>query len=74
MEQSFQEKVGARIAQLRQEKQLSQQKLAVDANLERTHLTHIEKGRKNISLSTLEKVIKGLEISVSKFFEGEGFK
>jgi transcriptional regulator with XRE-family HTH domain len=74
MDKLFQEKVGARITELRKEKKLSQQKLAIDANIERTHLTHIEKGRKNISLSTLERVIKALETSIHNFFNTKDFK
>lgn len=71
---TFQEKVGARIYALRKEKNLSQQKLAIDASIERSHLTHIEKGNKNISLSTLERIIKALEVSTPYFFNTEDFK
>lgn len=71
---TFQEKVGARIYALRKEKNLSQQKLAFDASIERSHLTHIEKGTKNISLSTLERIIKALETSIADFFITEDFK
>jgi transcriptional regulator with XRE-family HTH domain len=49
--------IGNRITVLRKEKGLSQQKLAIDAGLERSHLTNIENGNKNISLSTLEKIL-----------------
>ena len=64
----LQEIVGERIAHLRKEKKISQQKFSYEANIERTYLTHIEKGRKNISLSTLEKIINALEISPKEFF------
>jgi transcriptional regulator with XRE-family HTH domain len=71
---TLQEKVGQRICELRKEKNLSQQKLAFDANIERSHLTHIEKGEKNISLSTLDKIIKALDIDVLHFFNALDFK
>lgn len=71
---TLQEKVGQRIYVLRKEKKLSQQKLAFDANIERSHLTHIEKGEKNISLSTLEKIIKALDINVPLFFNALDFE
>jgi len=74
MDKLFQEKVGARITELRKEKNLSQQKLAFDASIERSHLTHIEKGKKNISLSTLEKIIKALETPIHVFFNTTDFK
>jgi transcriptional regulator with XRE-family HTH domain len=65
----LQEIIGERIAFLRKAKKISQQQFAYDANLERTYLTHIEKGRKNISLSTLEKIINALEITPEEFFK-----
>lgn len=70
---NFQEKVGIRITELRKESNLSQQKLAYEANIERTHLTHIEKGRKNISLTTLEKIISALNVTPSEFFNSTIF-
>jgi transcriptional regulator with XRE-family HTH domain len=70
----LQELVGARIAHLRKEKKISQQKFSYEANIERTYLTHIEKGRKNISLSTLEKIINALEVSPKEFFSVTEFK
>jgi len=74
MDKSFQEKVGLRVFELRKEKNLSQQKLAVDANIERSHITHIEKGKKNISLSTLERLINALELDIPSFFDDKNFK
>jgi transcriptional regulator with XRE-family HTH domain len=69
----LQELVGERITHLRKERQLSQQKFSYDANIERTYLTHIEKGRKNISLSTLEKIMNALEITPKDFFNTKEF-
>lgn len=61
--------VGIRIAQLRKKKKLSQQKFAYEADIERSYLSRIEKGEKNISLSTLEKITTALEISLQDFFD-----
>lgn len=63
------ELVGKRITQLRKKKKLSQQKFAYEADIERSYLTHIEKGRKNISLSTLEKITTALNITLQDFFD-----
>lgn len=63
--------VGKRITQLRKKKKLSQQKFAYEAEVERSYLTHIEKGRKNISLEMLEKITTALEISLHDFFDPE---
>jgi transcriptional regulator with XRE-family HTH domain len=66
-------KVGERITQLRKAKSLSQQKFAYVADMERTYLSHIEKGRKNISVSTLQKLLSALEISPKDFFDSNEF-
>ena len=70
---NLQEKIGGRIVQLRKAKALSQQKFANEADMERTYLNHIEKGRKNISIGTLEKILLALEISIKDFFDSKEF-
>ena len=67
------ELIGNRIVFLRKAKGLSQQKFADDAGLERSHLTNIEKGNKNISLSTLEKILNALDVDPSEFFNTKDF-
>ena len=67
------EKIGKRITELRKAKKLSQQKFAYEADIERSFLTHIEKGRKNISVGTLQKVTSGLQISLKDFFDTKDF-
>ncbi len=70
----IQEKIGKRIAQIRKEKtKLSQQKFAYEADIERSFLTHIEKGRKNISVGTLERILTALGISFKEFFDSKEF-
>lgn len=65
--------IGERIAQLRKAKKLSQQKFSYEAEIERSYLTHVEKGRKNISIDTLIKITDALEISLKEFFNEESF-
>lgn len=67
------EKIGLRITELRKAKKLSQQKFANEADIERSFFTHIEKGRKNISIGTLEKVTNALSISLKEFFNTDDF-
>lgn len=71
---TIQERIGKRITQLRNAKKLSQQKFAYEADIERSYLTHVEKGRKNISVNTLDKIIKALGVSVNEFFNHKDFK
>lgn len=67
-------RVGKRITQLRKAKELSQEKFSYEADMERTYLTHIENGRKNISLSTLDKIISALGTTPKAFFDSKEFK
>jgi transcriptional regulator with XRE-family HTH domain len=67
-------KIGLRIKELRTEKNLTQEAVAFKAEIDRTFMNHVENGRRNISVDTLEKVIcNGLEISLKEFFNNESF-
>ena len=71
---TIQEKIGKRIYDLRKTTiRLSQEKFAYEADIERSFFTHIEKGTKNISVGTLERVITALGISFQEFFNDEIF-
>jgi transcriptional regulator with XRE-family HTH domain len=65
--------IGERIAELRKAKKLSQQKFSYEAEIERSYLTHVEKGRKNISIDTLIKITDALGISLREFFNDDAF-
>lgn len=64
----IEEKVGQRIKQIRNEKGLSQEKLALKAELDRTYLAGVEQGKRNPSLKSLEKIVDALEISFHELF------
>lgn len=61
--------VGSRIRELRKQRGLSQEKLAFIANLDRTYIASVEKGRRNISIVNLEKLVNALNCSFAKFFQ-----
>jgi transcriptional regulator with XRE-family HTH domain len=65
---NIQEKIGNRIRELRLQKKLSQEALANIAEVDRTYMTSVEKGRRNISIQSLEKILSALEISFAEFF------
>lgn len=50
---NIKEKVGNRIRELRLIKKLSQEALANIAEIDRTYVTSVENGRRNISIETL---------------------
>lgn len=62
------EKIGLRIRQLRQEQHLSQEAFADVCELDRTYISSIEKGRRNVSIVNLEKIANALNINLSTLF------
>ncbi len=58
--------VGARIRQLRIQKGLSMAKLAELADLQDTYIGGVERGKRNISLNSLEKIMLALEADPSE--------
>lgn len=64
------EKVGLRIKEIRSEKGLSQEKLALKADVDRTYLAGVELGKRNVSLKSLEKIIIALDVSFEEIFRG----
>ena len=67
-------KVGQRIKELRKTILLSQESLANKADVDRTYVTDVENGRRNVSVEILERLIKALEVTVSEFFDAKEFK
>lgn len=63
------EKVGSRIKELRRALELSQEKFALKAEVDRTYLAGVEQGKRNPSIKSLEKILKALEVSFGEFFK-----
>jgi len=57
------------IRKLRMDKSISQENLALQADIDRTYISDIEKGERNISVEILEKLANTLEISISDLFK-----
>lgn len=64
------EKIGSKIKQLRLKNKLSQEKLALLSNLDRTYIASVENGKRNISIVNLEKIIIALDTTLENFFKG----
>jgi len=56
--------VGLNIRKIREDKEISQEKLAALADLHRTYIGQIERGEKNIGLKNLEKIAKALNVNI----------
>ena len=56
---------GDRIKEERLKQNLSQEKLALEAEIDRTYMNDIEKGTRNVSLNIAYKLSKALNIPLS---------
>ncbi len=67
-------KIGLRIKELRTEKTLTQEAVAFKAEIDRTYMNHVETGKRNISIATLEKIVcQGLDSNFKEFFNDNLF-
>ena len=71
---NLQESFGKRVRELRTDKGLSQEALAYKAGIDRTYMTDVENGKRNVSVQNIEKIIIALEVSILEFFESDLFK
>ena len=68
-EMSIENKVGRRIKELRHIMSISQEELGFRSGVHRTYIASLEVGKRNVSIATLEKIVKALEVSLSEFFD-----
>lgn len=66
--------VGQRIRNYRTKLGLSQEKLAELSGCHPTYIGQLERGEKNATLESIEKIAEALEIPLSKLFEKLGGK
>jgi transcriptional regulator with XRE-family HTH domain len=69
LKENFSYHVGNRIKELRQARAMSQEQVAHIADITPAYLGQVERGTKNITVYTLEKVCTALNISLSEFFD-----
>lgn len=62
---------GARLRELRQEAGLSQEALAHACDLDRTYVSSVERGHRNVGLLNIERFAAALGISPREFFDGQ---
>ncbi len=63
--------IGKRINELRKVKKLTQEGLAFKADIDRTYMSSIERGKRSISLAVAIKLSSALEIDLLKLIEKE---
>jgi transcriptional regulator with XRE-family HTH domain len=64
--------VGINIKELRKSKKLTQEELSEKCGIQTSFLAGVERGDRNITLQTLEKIITGLEVVPANIFNFEG--
>lgn len=64
----IQQLIGNRIREVRKEKGYSQEELAARADLDRTYMTSVECGKRNISIVNLYRIAQALGITLEELF------
>ena len=62
------EHIGLNIRIIREDRSLSQEKLAALAGLHRAYVGQVERGEKNIGLKNLQKIANALGVDVKDLF------
>ena len=58
--------LGARIREQRNTLKISQEELAYRSDFDRTYISLVERGKRNISFTNLFKLTKALEVTISE--------
>jgi transcriptional regulator with XRE-family HTH domain len=67
------EKIGQRIKELREAQSISQKDLSYYADLDRSYITSVENGHRNISIVNIQKIASALGVSLEEFFKDGKF-
>ena len=59
-------RIGAKVRELRKAQGLSQEELAARSGIDRTYVSQIERAVKNVTIVSLDKVARGLGISLAE--------
>ena len=71
---NIKEKFGFKVKQLREQKCFSIEYLANISNVDRTYISDIEKGKRNVLIEIIEKIITALDTDFVEFFNDNNFK
>jgi transcriptional regulator with XRE-family HTH domain len=67
-EAQIQKHFGERVRELRKQKGLSQEALALACDLDRTYIGGVERGERNISLINIYKIAEALVVNAKELF------
>ncbi len=63
---------GTRLRVLRLARGLSQEVIALEADLDRTYVSGVERGLRNVSLRNITALARALDLSLAELFDGIG--
>ena len=69
MKTEVQRRFGVRLRELRRKAELSQEDLALEAGLDRTYVSSVERGERNISLQNIAKLAKALGARAARLLD-----
>ena len=61
--------IGSRIRTYRMQQGLTQEQLAEKANMHNTYVGQVERGEKNLTIVSLERILNALDVSFPEFFQ-----
>lgn len=62
--------LGRRIKDLRAKNGLSQEKFALQIEMDRTYFASVEAGKRNVAIRNIKKIADGLGVTISELFDG----
>lgn len=66
--ESIEHKFGMRVKEIRLRQNISQEELAFRCGLSKNYISDVERGRRNISLRSIEKIASGFQINEKELF------
>lgn len=60
---------GQRVKEIRLKQNISQEELAFRCGLSKNYISDVERGTRNISLKSIEKIAEGFRINIKDLFE-----
>ena len=65
---SFRKQLGQRIRAIRLERGLTQENLSLESNISRSHIAMIESGKRDITVSSIFRISRALNILLNEIF------
>ncbi len=66
---NIKEQFGKRLKELREKNNMTQEKLEGETGIDRSYISGVERGKRNISIVNIEKIAKAFNIELSELFE-----